>query len=413
TNDAPVAVDDEYSVDEDTTLTVEPSGVLHNDTDLEEDALSAMLVDAPQHALSFTLNSDGSFDYTPAADFNGTDSFTYKANDGLADSNVATVTITVDPVNDAPVADDDEYSVIEDGLLTVDLPGVLADDSDLEGDDFWAVLVDAASHGNVSLSSDGSFTYEPDADYYGPDTFTYYADDGTDQSNVATVTITVDPIYGSIGGTVFEDLDRDSEQDLEETGLGGWTVVLDGVRMASTNPDGSYTFDELVAGEYHVGLGVPDGYSQTYPIDNAYHTITIVDDENTSGHKFGAVQNDPPAAVEDEYDVSEDGELIVDATLGVLHNDTDAQDDELGAVLINGPSHASSFTLNADGSFTYEPEADYFGPDSFTYKASDGLEESNLATATITVNGTNDAPVAVDDEYSVDENTTLTVEPSG
>ena len=101
-NTAPVAVDDSYSTEEDTPLTVPAPGVLDNDDDAEDDTLTAVLVSGPSNAASFTLNADGSFNYTPTADFNGTDSFTYKANDGAFDSNEATVTITVDPVNDEP-----------------------------------------------------------------------------------------------------------------------------------------------------------------------------------------------------------------------------------------------------------------------------------------------------------------------
>ena len=112
-NDAPVAADDAYSTAEDTALTVAAPGVLGNDTDPDGDPLTAVLVSGPSHG-TLTLNADGSFTYTPAANFNGTDSFTYRASDGTADSNLATVTITVTAVNDAPAATDDAYSTAED-----------------------------------------------------------------------------------------------------------------------------------------------------------------------------------------------------------------------------------------------------------------------------------------------------------
>src|SRR5439155_16353 len=99
---APVAVNDSYATAEDTTLTVITPGVLANDSDVEGDPLSAVLVSSPTHG-TLTLNSDGSFTYTPALNYNGPDSFTYKANDGQVDSPTnATVSITVTPVNDAP-----------------------------------------------------------------------------------------------------------------------------------------------------------------------------------------------------------------------------------------------------------------------------------------------------------------------
>ena len=102
-NNVPVAADDAYSTDEDVVLNVAAPGVLGNDTDADGDALSAVLAAGPANG-ALTLNGDGSFDYTPNADFNGSDSFTYVANDGVDDSNIATVTITIAPVNDAPVA---------------------------------------------------------------------------------------------------------------------------------------------------------------------------------------------------------------------------------------------------------------------------------------------------------------------
>jgi VCBS repeat-containing protein len=101
--EAPVAVDDGYSIDEDNTLDVAAPGVLDNDTDADGDPLTAELVSGPSKG-TLALNADGSFTYTPNANFNGEDSFTYVANDGLEDSNTATVTITINSVNDAPVA---------------------------------------------------------------------------------------------------------------------------------------------------------------------------------------------------------------------------------------------------------------------------------------------------------------------
>src|SRR5204863_380897 len=103
---------------------------------------------------------DGSFSYMPALNFNGTDTFTYKASDGQAQSGVATVTITVTPVNDAPVAaNDDNYTTPEDTQLTVSAPGVLANDSDVDGDPLTAMLVTGPTHGTLTLNSDGSFSY--------------------------------------------------------------------------------------------------------------------------------------------------------------------------------------------------------------------------------------------------------------
>ena len=131
-NDAPVAANDSYSTNKNVTLTVSAAGVLANDTDADGDTLSAIGVVGPSHG-SLSLNADGSFIYTPAANYSGADSFTYRANDGTADSNVATVSITVVNTNTAPVAVADTYTVNEDAVLNT-APGVLANDSDVDGD---------------------------------------------------------------------------------------------------------------------------------------------------------------------------------------------------------------------------------------------------------------------------------------
>src|SRR5213075_997700 len=178
----------------DTQLTVIAPGVLANDSDVDGDPLSTILVTGPSHG-TLTLNGDGSFSYVPALNFNGIDTFTYKATDGNAQSGIATATITVTPVNDAPVAaNDDNYTTPEDTQLTVVAPGVLANDSDVDGDALSAVLVAGPSHGTLTLNSDGSLVYMPALNFNGVDSFTYQATDGQALSDVATVTITVTPI---------------------------------------------------------------------------------------------------------------------------------------------------------------------------------------------------------------------------
>src|SRR6185436_3493616 len=139
-------------------------------------------------------NPNGLFTYTPAANYNGPDSFTYKANDGTDDSNVVTVSITVNPMGDAPVAVADSYGVNEDATLTVAVAGVLGNDTDTDGNALTAVLVSDVAHGTLALNGNGGFTYTPAANYSGPDSFTYKANDGTADSNTVTVTITVNGV---------------------------------------------------------------------------------------------------------------------------------------------------------------------------------------------------------------------------
>ena len=193
----PIANDDPYSVNEDDPLNIAAIGVLANDT--LADAITALTVPPSSASLvsstssgSLALNADGSFTYTPNANFNGSDAFTYRANDGTSVSNVASVNITVNPVNDAPVAVDDAYEAELGKTLSVAAPGVLGNDNDVDGDGLNAVLDTGPTAGTLTLNADGSFDYTPTVLVAGTDSFTYFANDGTANSAVAaTVNITI------------------------------------------------------------------------------------------------------------------------------------------------------------------------------------------------------------------------------
>jgi len=213
-NAPPVASGDAYAVDQATVLTVPAPGVLANDTDANGDAPSAVLVTNAGHG-SVALSADGSFTYTPSASFFGTDSFTYKANDGRDDSNVATVTLTVRKGNRPPVARDDVYKTRRNEPFVIFAPGVLGNDSDPEGARLRATLVRPAAHGLVVLSHDGLFVYLPKPGFTGSDTFTYRASDGVQSSNTATVTISVEKKKRKDHGHGRDD-DRDDDCDEDD-----------------------------------------------------------------------------------------------------------------------------------------------------------------------------------------------------
>src|SRR5205823_183136 len=131
-------------------------------TDVDGDPLTYSTVSGPSHG-TLTLNSNGTYSYTPALNYNGSDSFTFRAKDGQADSNVATVNLTITAVNDPPVAINDSYTINEDTPLTVAAAGVLGNDSDVDGDTLTTVLVSGPAHGSLTLNSNGSFSYTPAA----------------------------------------------------------------------------------------------------------------------------------------------------------------------------------------------------------------------------------------------------------
>ena len=204
-NDIPVANPDNYPVDEDTTLNVGNVliGLLGNDTDLDGDTLqvvnpSSVEGQVPVNQGTLALNANGTFQFVPAAAFNGDVTFTYEATDSTATSNTVTVTITVQEINDPPVALADSYSVDEDGSLSINsASGVLSNDSDEENGTLTATLGTSATSGTLTLNPNGSFDYTPNADFSGSDSFTYFAVDDfapPAQSAETTVTITVNPV---------------------------------------------------------------------------------------------------------------------------------------------------------------------------------------------------------------------------
>jgi len=203
-NDPPVAQDDAYITQEDTPLNAPSPGVLGNDTDPEGQPLTAVLVSGPTQG-TLTLNADGSFTYTPNPNFCILDSFTYAASDGGHLSNVATVLLMVVCQNDPPVAQDDAYTTQEGTPLNVPSPGVLGNDTDPDiWDPLTAVLDSGPTQGSLTLNADGSFTYTPNSNFCGLDSFTYRAFDGSLQSNVATVTLTVTcPTMSPVGLTLL------------------------------------------------------------------------------------------------------------------------------------------------------------------------------------------------------------------
>ena len=388
-NDVPVAVGDSTLVDEDGVLN--GSTVLGNDSDVEGAALTATLVSGTSHGV-LVFNSNGSYTYTPTANFTGTDAFTYQANDGTDNSAVATVTITVNALNDEPVAVDDSTSVDEDSALN---GNVLANDTDVDNATLTATLLSDPTHGTLVFNSNGSYTYTPTANFTGTDAFTYQANDGTDNSAVATVTITVNAL-------------NDAPVAVDDTTSVDEDSALNGNVLANaTDVEGSALTATLVSGTSHGVLVFNSNGSYTYT-PNANFTGTdaftyqVNDGANNSTVATVTITvnalNDAPVAVGDSASVDEDTAL----NGNVLANATDVEGSTLTAALGTGPTHGT-LVLNSNGSYTYTPTANFSGTDAFTYKVNDGTAESNIATVTITIAPVNDAPVITTNALTINQ----------
>ena len=418
TNTAPVAFNDTYTVSRTGVITPATS-VLTNDTDADTGTtLTAKLVDTAKSGVLSLNTVSGTFTYTPNAGFTGTDSFTYRANDGSLDSaNLATVTLNVTStsLNTAPVAFNDTYTVSTAGVVTP-ATGVLANDTDADtGTTLTAKLVDTAKSGTLSLNTvSGSFTYTPNAGFIGTDSFTYRANDGSlDSANLATVTLNVttaklntapvaanDTYTGAITGQPFVvgsalrgvlNNDTDAEND-PKTAIRVSTPQSGAVTL---NPDGTFTYtptSPTFAGTDSFTYKVNDGL-----LDSNTATVTIVVAPNTA-----------PNAVDDAYRASNSRLLTIDPIRGVLSNDTDAESGFATTARTVTSTSNGTLSLNPNGSFTYQANSTFVGTDSFTYRASDGLLDSTRTATVLIAVAANTAPIAVNDNnYSTSRNRPL------
>jgi VCBS repeat-containing protein len=410
-DDAPVAGNDSYSTPAGVPLNVVAPGVLGNDTDIDNATLTAILGSGPAGG-TLTLNPNGSFSYTPNPGFSGEDTFAYRANDGTRDSNLATVTINVTTTpNTAPIANADNYSTSEGTTLIVAASGVLGNDTDIDGNPLTAILVSGPASGSLTLNANGSFSYTPAASVSGIVTFSYKANDGLADSSAATVSITI------TAANSMPVANADTYCTNEDTTL---NVVAPGVLGNDTDADGNPLTAILVSGPASGSLTLNANGSFSFtPATNASGTVTFTYKANDGSADSNAAtvsitiaaENDAPVANADTYGTNENTTLDVVAP-GVLANDTDIDGNSLTAILVSGPA-SGSLTLNANGSFSYTPAADASGTVTFTYKANDGSPDSNVASVTIDVSPTNDAPAANADSYSTNEDTTLGVAAPG
>ncbi len=201
-NSAPVAVNDNYSISEDTTLNILTPGILSNDSDPNVDTIQSIVVAQPRFG-TVSVQPDGGFVYSPNANYTGNDSFTYVASDGFLQSNLATVSIAVTPINDAPVAVDDNYSVRIDQALQIPIAnGILRNDYDIDSGTLSAIQLIGnnlgPSNGTISLQTDGSFTYTPNTGFTGNDYFTYRVSDGALFSQPVKVNLRIAPTIAGV-----------------------------------------------------------------------------------------------------------------------------------------------------------------------------------------------------------------------
>jgi len=306
-------------------------------------------------------------------------------------TSLGVVCLTISDVSAAPVAISDVFTTAEDTALVVAAPGVLANDTNVDGPSLRAIPSSGPSHGTVILNGDGSFRYTPQSNYYGSDSFRYSVSDGARQSSTVAVNLTVTPVNDApsgitlFGGTVPENVPLGTQvgwfttQDLETTT--GFTYTLSG--------EGADVLEMFNVNYLRTNVGLDFETKNTFTLH-----VRTTDYGGLSYERDFAITvtnvNEAPVAANDSYVPTEDVAMSILAP-GVLANDVDVDSSVLTARLVSGPAHGS-LTLNVDGSFAYTPGPDYWGPDSFAYEAWDGALAGAPATVTLTVVFANDVP---------------------
>ncbi|EAQ11253.1 Hint domain-containing protein [Maritimibacter alkaliphilus HTCC2654] len=393
------AVDDSYDIDEDTTLIVDLTG---NDSDPQGDDFSVTAVGTPTNGTA-TLNPDGTVTYKPNQDFTGTDTFTYTITDDQGATDTATVTVSMAPVNDNPDAEDDVRVTDDTDPLLID---VIANDTDVDGDPLTVTNVTTPSFGTVVNNNDGTVTYDPNDDFVGTDTFEYTISDGNGGTDTATVTVVVNGDGGMNSVVARNDSATTSEDD---------AVNID-VLANDSDPQGdSFSIQSFGQGANGTVTAGPGG-TLTYTPDPDYFgtdsfTYTIVDSQGATDTATVTVN------------VTQDGVNTVDAVddmaqtdpntavnVPVLANDTDPEGDTF-SVTSFGQGTNGTVTTGPGGTLTYTPDTDFTGTDSFTYTITDDQGATDTATVTVSVGmGPMNSVDAVDDAYTIDEDTTLIVD---
>ena len=381
-------------------------GIIANDTDPEDDELTAQLLTGPSNG-TLQLNSNGTFLYIPNVNYEGPDFFTYRVRDGEFNSPPATVSlIMTSGLSDFPLTQPDSYPANEDTALLIPAnTGLLSNDTDPDSP-VLSVLVDTGpSNGTLSLSQLGSFTYTPNQNFFGTDTFTYRASDGDNLSRSQLVTINVAPVNDPPLAS--------PENYLTAPGQTLTVTPSNGVLSNDTDPDNPGLTATVDSTTTSGTLNLAPNGSFTYTPNGGFSgldSFTYQSFDGVLGSESVTVEiqvNAPPLAVNDSYSVTEDNPLIIEVESGLVDNDVDT--DSLTVILVSEPAFGR-LSLNLDGSFIYLPDGDFEGSDSFTYRATDFLQQSNLATVSIDVTGNNDPPTGRDDAYEVEFDQFLSID---
>jgi gliding motility-associated-like protein len=424
-NDAPNAVDDVSTTNEDTPVVID---VTNNDTDSDgviNDA-SVSIVTNPTNGTVTVNPTTGEVTYTPNPGFNGSDSFTYTVCDNgtplPAQCDQATVTVTVNAVNDPPVVDNDANTITEDGGPAT---GDLTDtgDSDPDGTSLTAntTPVDGPNNGTITINSDGTYSYTPNAGFNGQDTIIVsVCDNGTPLPAICvndTLIITVTPVNDAPNAvddvsTTNEDTPVVIDVTNNDTDTDG--VINDASVSIVTNPTNGTVTVNPTTGEvtYTPTPGFNGTDSFTYTVCDNGTPLPAQCDQATVTVTVNAVNN-PPVVDNDANTITEDGGPATGDLTDTGDSDPDGTSLTANTTPVDGPNNGT-ITINSDGTYSYTPNAGFNGQDTIIVSVCDnGTPLPAICvndTLIITVTPVNDAPNAVDDVSTTNEDTPVVID---
>ncbi|ALR93895.1 tandem-95 repeat protein [Vibrio sp. Vb5031] len=403
-DDAPVSGNLAYSVDEDGSIRLSQEQLLSQASDVEGDALTASNLSVDGNA-TVTQNDDGSFTITPDADFNGDIDISFDISDGT-NTVQATADLTVNPINDLPVPQDQQFSVEEDGTLIFTDADLLTGATDIEGDN---LTVEGVSYnggdGILTDNGNGTYTFAPNENFNGDVNFSFDVSDGTDtvSANIDVSVTPVDdaPVSGNLAYSVDEDgsIRLSQEQllsqasDVEGDALTASNLSVDGNATVTQNDDGSFTItpDADFNGDIDISFDISDG------------TNTV---QATADLTVNPI-NDLPVPQDQQFSVEEDGTLqFTDADL--LAGATDIEGDDLSVTGISYEGTDGVLTDNGDGTYSFAPNENFNGDVNFSFDVSDGTGTVS-ANVDVSVTPVNDPPVAGSTSYTVHEDNSITI----
>jgi hypothetical protein len=384
-NRAPTAESQAIITPEDTPVAVTLKAI-----DPEGDRLTYSLVTPPAHGM--ISGSAPNLTYKPVDHYKGPDSFTFKANDGSTDGNVAVVAITVSPVNHAPVAGADSALMPEDTPVNIN---VLANDFDVDGDALKVVATTTPSHGTVIMDVSGVVRYTPNPNYHGPDSFTYTVSDGKGGTAIGQVSINILSVNKP---PIADNLIINTNQDRPAT-----------INLPARDVDDVNLSFSIVTGAAHGTLSPLIGNKVIYTPAPRYRgpdSFTFRASDSKSDSNVAVVYiniaaiKQPPIAVNDAAITAEDKSIDIN----VLANDLVPEQEVLKVIGVAQGAHGT-VAINPDGSLKYTPQANFSGSDSFTYTEADSSGGTSVASVSVTIVPVNKAPVASNGMVTTNEDT--------